>query len=173
MQMNRITHFSLLFVVLFMISCTSEEYTSAKLYLQQNEYEKAEKFLIKAMVVEPDNPEIPFQLGHYIYGRSGRWAEMNEAFDKIIGTEPRLKETPFAFGGNMVIHQNLFTAVPFDPKISRGEDMDFLFLLVWGLVLYRRLLSKILIIIDYGGVVLKRFFICCRIPFIHIRGNAI
>ena len=51
---------------------------------------------------------------------------MNEAFDKIIGTEPRLKETPFVFGGNMVIHKNLFTIVPFDPKISRGEDIDFL-----------------------------------------------
>jgi hypothetical protein len=51
---------------------------------------------------------------------------MNEAFDKIIGTEPRLKETPFVFGGNMIIHQNLFTIVPFDPKISRGADVDFL-----------------------------------------------
>ena len=91
MQMNRITHFSLLFVVLFMISCTSEEYTSAKLYLQQNEYEKAEKFLIKAMVVEPDNPEIPFQLGRYIYGRSGRWTEMNEAFDKALAINPQAK----------------------------------------------------------------------------------
>lgn len=26
----------------------------------------------------------------------------------------------------MVIHRNLFTVVPFDPNISRGEDMDFL-----------------------------------------------
>ena len=55
-----------------------------------------------------------------------QYDRMNEAFDKIIGTEPRLKETPFAFGGNMVIHRNLFTVVPFDPNISRGEDMDFL-----------------------------------------------
>ena len=51
---------------------------------------------------------------------------MNEAFDKIIGTEPRLKETPFVFGGNMVIHRNLFTVVPFDPDVPRGEDIDFL-----------------------------------------------
>ncbi len=51
---------------------------------------------------------------------------MNEAFDKIIGTEPRLKETPFVFGGNMVIHRNLFTVVPFDPNVRRGEDIDFL-----------------------------------------------
>lgn len=51
---------------------------------------------------------------------------MNEAFDKIIGTGPRLKETPFVFGGAMVIHRSLFTAVPFDPVVRRGEDIDFL-----------------------------------------------
>ena len=38
-----------------------------------------------------------------------QYEKMNEAFDKIIGTEPRLKETPFVFGGNMVIHRSLFT----------------------------------------------------------------
>jgi len=55
-----------------------------------------------------------------------QYHRMNEAFDKVIGTEPRLKETPFAFGGNMIIHRDLFTVVPFDPNISRGEDIDFL-----------------------------------------------
>lgn len=54
------------------------------------------------------------------------YERMNEAFDKIIGTQPRLKETPFVFGGNMIIHRNLFTHVPFDPKVPRGEDIDFL-----------------------------------------------
>ena len=55
-----------------------------------------------------------------------QYARMNEAFDIIIGTEPRLKETPFVFGGNMVLHRNLFTRVPFDPNVLRGEDIDFL-----------------------------------------------
>jgi len=55
-----------------------------------------------------------------------KYDRMNEAFDKFIGTEPRLKETPFVFGGNMIIHRNLFTVVPFDPKVPRGEDIDFL-----------------------------------------------
>ncbi len=55
-----------------------------------------------------------------------QYERMNEAFDKVIGTEPRLKETPFVFGGNMVIHRNLFTVVPFDPNVRRGEDIDFL-----------------------------------------------
>ena len=52
--------------------------------------------------------------------------KMNEAFDKMIVREPRLKETPFALGGNMVIHRNLFSDVPFDTNVPRGEDTDFL-----------------------------------------------
>ncbi len=51
---------------------------------------------------------------------------MNEAFDRFILQPPRLKETPFVFGGNMVIHRELFTRVPFDPQVPRGEDIDFL-----------------------------------------------
>jgi len=51
--------------------------------------------------------------------------KMNEGFDRFIGTGPRLKETPFVFGGNMVIHRNLFS-IPFDPWVPRGEDIDFL-----------------------------------------------
>lgn len=51
---------------------------------------------------------------------------MNEGFDRIIGTGPRLKETPFVFGGNMVVHRRLFMNVPFDPFVRRGEDIDFL-----------------------------------------------
>ncbi|UCG54601.1 MAG: glycosyltransferase [Dehalococcoidia bacterium] len=56
----------------------------------------------------------------------GQYQRMNEAFDMVIGREPRLKETPFVFGGNMVIHRNLFSQVPFDPGITRGEDIDYL-----------------------------------------------
>lgn len=51
---------------------------------------------------------------------------MNQAFDQIIGKKPRLKQTSFVFGGNMVIHKELLSRVPFDPEITRGEDIDFL-----------------------------------------------
>ncbi len=50
---------------------------------------------------------------------------MNEAF-MIIGEEPRLKPTPFVFGGNMLIHRRVFRKVAFDPNVRRGEDIDFL-----------------------------------------------
>lgn len=55
-----------------------------------------------------------------------RFGSKSKAFDKIIGSSPRLKKTPFAFGGLMVIHKNLFKIVPFDPNLTRGEDIDYL-----------------------------------------------
>jgi CRP-like cAMP-binding protein len=54
-----------------------------------------------------------------------RFGSKREAFDKIIPGDPRLKRTPFAFGGCMVIHRSLFRSVPFDPNIPRGEDTDY------------------------------------------------
>ena len=48
------------------------------------------------------------------------------AFDQIIGSGPRLKRTPFAFGGAMILHRELFECVPFDPLVTRGEDVDYL-----------------------------------------------
>jgi CRP-like cAMP-binding protein len=54
-----------------------------------------------------------------------RFGSKREAFDQVIPGEPRLKLTPFAFGGCMVIHRALFRSVPFDPHITRGEDIDY------------------------------------------------
>jgi hypothetical protein len=44
----------------------------------------------------------------------------------LVEQPPRLKKTPFAFGGNMVIHRRVFEKVPFDPMMPRGEDIDYL-----------------------------------------------
>lgn len=52
--------------------------------------------------------------------------KMNEAFEQIIGHEPRLKQTPFVFGGNMIVHRDVFRLIPFDPIVTRGEDIDYL-----------------------------------------------
>jgi hypothetical protein len=52
---------------------------------------------------------------------------MNAGFDAVIGQEGRLGPTPFAFGGCMVVGQEVMNNVPFDPKIPRGEDLDYVF----------------------------------------------
>ena len=51
--------------------------------------------------------------------------KMNEAFS-VIDSKERLNKTTIALGGNMVINRRLFTQVPFDPWIARGEDVDYL-----------------------------------------------
>ncbi len=80
--------FTIALLGLAFFGCSSEEYTTAKLAIQQQEWDRAEEFLIKAMVVEPDNPEIPFQLGQQIYARDKKWAEMDEAFKKALAIDP-------------------------------------------------------------------------------------
>lgn len=75
------------------------------------------------------NPDNDFLLNRAVQSWMTYWNKidcMNRAFRKFISEEPRIKATPFAFGGNLVIHRDLFTQVPFDPSIPRGEDIDFL-----------------------------------------------
>lgn len=50
---------------------------------------------------------------------------MNETLRILIESGPRLKPTPMALGGNFIIHRSLFMEVPFDPYITRGEDIDY------------------------------------------------
>jgi hypothetical protein len=50
---------------------------------------------------------------------------MNAAF-RAIGEGEGLRVTPWVFGGNMVIHRELFMRVAFDPRVTRGEDIDYL-----------------------------------------------
>ena len=71
--------------------------------------------------------------GYLVKSESDEWTKswkknekMNQAFKDYIGTGARLKETPFVFGGNMVIHRDIYKRVPFDPRVTRGEDIDFL-----------------------------------------------
>ena len=80
------------FVAVIFVGCSSQEYTSAKLYIQQEEWKKAEEFLIKAIDVEPENPEIPYQLGYHIYALQKKdWQRMNESFDKALAIDSNKK----------------------------------------------------------------------------------
>ncbi len=71
--------------------------------------------------------------GNYLLPPNPSWVfaewpaveHMNRAFSIIEGGE-RLKPTPWVFGGNMAVHRELFMKVPFDPRVPRGEDIDYL-----------------------------------------------
>ncbi len=52
-----------------------------------------------------------------------------EAINEAISAgskAPRLKPASVLFGGNLVLHRSIFQAVPFDPQLPRGEDIDYL-----------------------------------------------
>lgn len=76
------------------LACASEQITSSRLYIQQEDWEKAEEQLLMAMELEPENPEVYFLLGKEIYGRRGEWEKMNEMFDKAlsVGADTKLPE---------------------------------------------------------------------------------
>ena len=80
------------FSAVIIVSCTSQEYTSAKVYIQQQEWNKAKEFLVKAIEVESENPEIPYQLGYHIYALQEKdWEKMNQSFDKALAIDPNKK----------------------------------------------------------------------------------
>ena len=64
--------------------CSSQEYTTAKLAIQQSDFKKAAEWLPKAMAVEPDNPEIPIVLAIEIHAENNDWAKMIHLFERAM-----------------------------------------------------------------------------------------
>lgn len=58
----------ILVAVFTFFGCQSQELTSAKVYVQQKDFAKAEYNFLTALDVEPENPEIPYLLAVEIYG---------------------------------------------------------------------------------------------------------
>lgn len=50
---------------------------------------------------------------------------MNDAARTLLAAEGDSVPTVVAFGGNMVFRRDLWRKVPFDPGITRGEDIDY------------------------------------------------
>jgi len=51
---------------------------------------------------------------------------LNRTFKKLVISRPRLKPAPLALGGNMILSREIISKVPFDTRIPRGEDIDYL-----------------------------------------------
>jgi len=85
---NRYVSSLITLIALFVISCSSQEYTTAKLAIQQSDFKKAAEWLPKAMAVEPDNPEIPVVLAVEIYAEDSRWVDMVDMFDRATAINP-------------------------------------------------------------------------------------
>lgn len=51
---------------------------------------------------------------------------MNKVIRSLINSDSRMTEAKMALGGVMALSEHLFSRVPFDPFIPRGEDTDYL-----------------------------------------------
>ena len=70
---------------------SSAEYTTAKMAIDREDWPKAEEFLLKALEVEPENPEVLVQIGYRIHAKKGEWIKMNEIFDRAMAIDPEKK----------------------------------------------------------------------------------
>ena len=85
--------FTLIAVVLtaftiFWVGCQQTAVTSAKVYIQQQNYEKAIEQGELAVKTNPGDPEAHFVLGQ-AYGLVGEYRKMNEAFTKSLDASPK------------------------------------------------------------------------------------
>lgn len=71
-----------------------------------------------------DSPRVPSATDPW----QEKWGDIESINDtlRLVDREPRLKKSPFACGGNMVIHRDVYENIPFDPNIPRGESADYL-----------------------------------------------
>jgi tetratricopeptide (TPR) repeat protein len=72
------------------LGCQSSTLTAAKLYLKQDQPEKAKDQLIAALDVEPQNAEAHFLLGK-IYGAEGQYDEMVKSFARSLELGPKFE----------------------------------------------------------------------------------
>jgi len=89
MTINKIIiSLSILVFTISIMSCSSQEYTTAKLAIQQSDFDKAAEWLPKAMAAEPENPEIPMVMAIEIHAQNENWRDMITLFDKAMEINP-------------------------------------------------------------------------------------
>ncbi len=80
--------YAVLWATIIFLGCQTKELTTAKVHIQQNEWDKAVVRLEKAVTENPRNAEAQFLLGRG-YALQGRFAEMNRAFEASLKTSPQ------------------------------------------------------------------------------------
>jgi len=89
MKLRTMSVWMVVVVLLTLLGCDSTEMTSAKVYLQQKNYEKAEEQLLIAFQNEPMNSEPAYLLGLEIYARAKNWEKTAEYFQKSLAIDQR------------------------------------------------------------------------------------
>lgn len=79
-------------LLLTVLGCDSTDMTSAKVYLQQKNYEKAEEMLLAAASKEPTNAEPAYLLATEIYARNKDWDKAAEYLSKSEAIGPKFAD---------------------------------------------------------------------------------
>ena len=77
------------------------------------------------------NPDGSWQTKEYDEPWSTFWPKnrsINQTYKRLLEGEnnPELVETPMVFGGCMALTKYLYRRIPFDRRVPRGEDIDYL-----------------------------------------------
>ncbi|TDI80965.1 MAG: tetratricopeptide repeat protein [Caldithrix sp.] len=90
-QMNKSRRTILLTLLpILLLGCQPKEITSAKIYIQKRNWQKAIELLEQAVVTHPNNPEGHFLLGQ-AYGDQSRYREMKKQFGESLGISPKFQ----------------------------------------------------------------------------------
>ncbi len=94
--MKKLSVLLVLLAIVVLVGCASKELTSAKVYINQNNWDKAIEQLEAAIQVNPKDAEAYYLLGEG-YGQKSEWEKMNDAFAKSLAISPnfeaRIKNT--------------------------------------------------------------------------------
>ncbi len=78
---------ALLVALMSTMGCQTKEVTSAKVYISQNNWDKAIEQLEQAVQLDPNDVEARYLLGEG-YGNKGLWEKMNEMFNQANALAP-------------------------------------------------------------------------------------
>jgi len=79
-------------LLLTILGCDSTDMTSAKVYLQQKNYEKAEEMLLAAVDKEPMNSEPSYLLATEIYSRNKNWDKVAQYLAQSASIDGKFAE---------------------------------------------------------------------------------
>lgn len=115
-------------VIFLFVGCSSQELTSAKVYIQQKDYQKAEYNFLRALDIEPESPEVPYLLAIEIYGNvnSGLvdFSKAKKYLDLTVKTDPTYQADNVKRFKNRLYGNTFNEAVGFYNKVIKNTSED-------------------------------------------------
>ncbi|MFC1569061.1 tetratricopeptide repeat protein [bacterium] len=105
-------------LVLMIVGCENTYITSAKVYMQQKQYDKAIEMCETAISQSPSNPDAYFVLGK-AHSEKGNYQQMHAAFDKSLEISPKNANDITYYRGKA--YSDLFTKAS---QLSGNEKYD-------------------------------------------------